>query len=98
MANPGLDESRDAESNRSHQFQNKQENNTKKLIEMQNQLQNYNKNVQSFINIRESNISMFNLIFEADETNMGLINEAILTYYLAKSFRIPKEKFKILTT
>jgi hypothetical protein len=41
---------------------------------------------------------MFNLVFEAEETNISLINDAMLIYYLSKSFRIPKEKFQILTT
>ena len=43
-------------------------------------------------------MSMFTLVFEADETSMALINEAMLTYYLSKTFRIPKEKFRVLTT
>jgi hypothetical protein len=41
---------------------------------------------------------MFTLVFEADETNMSLINESMLTYYLSKTFRIAKEKFRVLTT
>jgi hypothetical protein len=41
---------------------------------------------------------MFTLVFEADETNMSLVNESMLTYYLSKTFRIAKEKFRVLTT
>jgi hypothetical protein len=61
-------------------------------------LANYNKNVTAFINIRESNVSMFNLVFEADETNLNMTNSSMLTFYLAKVFRIPKEKFRVLNT
>jgi hypothetical protein len=41
---------------------------------------------------------MFNLVFEADETNLHMINESMLTFYLSKAFRIPKEKFRVLNT
>jgi len=41
---------------------------------------------------------MFNLVFEADETNLAMINESMLTFCLSKAFRIPKEKFRVLST
>ena len=41
---------------------------------------------------------MFNLVFEADETNLAMINESMLTFYLSKAFRLPKEKFRVLNT
>ena len=58
----------------------------------------YQENVKEFIRIRESTSGTISLVFEASETNLTMINESIISFYLSRIFDLPKEKFKFLQT
>ena len=46
--------------------------------------------------IRESTFGTLSLVFEVDKTNESMINESMLSFYLARIFRLSKEKFRFL--
>ena len=67
------------------------------LNDLEDKLKTYQDNVKEFLNMREQTMGTISLVFEANESNSSMINEAILTYYLSKSFQLPKDKFRILS-
>ena len=68
------------------------------LSALQNKFETYQSNVKEFVRIRESTHGTISLIFEATETNLSMINEPILAFYLSRIFKLPKEKFTFLHT
>ena len=63
---------------------------------MEDKIKVYQENVKEFLNLREQTMGTISLVFEVNESNSSMINEAILMYYLSRSFHLPKDKFRIL--
>jgi len=72
--------------------------NNEALKAVEQKFVNFQSNVSTFVHTRETNRGTFSLVFEANETNSSMINEAILGYYMSKTFSLPKEKFRFLNT
>ena len=58
----------------------------------------FKQNVKEFVRIRETTHGTISLVFEASQTNIHMINDSVLIYYLASIFHLPKDKFKVLQT
>lgn len=69
-----------------------------KLQAMESKFDTYQQNVKEFVRIRESTYGTISLVFEAANTNESMINESILSFYLSRIFRLPKEKLRFLKT
>ncbi len=54
--------------------------------------------MHTYVEIRESNRNTISLVFDPTESNQQMINESILKLYLSKIYRIPVEKFRLLST
>ena len=65
---------------------------------LERRFETYQSNIKEFIRIRESTHGTISLVFEAAQTNTSMINEQMLSFYLSRVFRLPKEKFRFLKT
>lgn len=68
------------------------------LQALERRFETYKSNVKEFVRIRESTHGTISLVFEASKTNIAMINESILVFYLSRIFRLPKSKFRFLKT
>eukprot|EP00347_Sterkiella_histriomuscorum_P013376 403364949 len=59
---------------------------------------NYKENVQSYINLKTSQRNIFGIALESSNSNMSMINESMLKYYLNKCLKLDKNKFRFLST
>lgn len=66
------------------------------LLELQEQFATFQENLEQFVSIRESTHGTISLVFEASDSNLSMVNEQMLGFYLAKVFELPKEKFRFL--
>ena len=66
------------------------------LVELQDKCQRLESNLQEFVSVREQTRGTISLVFEAASANLQMINEQMLSFYLAKVFMISKEKFRFL--
>ena len=57
---------------------------------------NFKENVQTYVNLKVSQRNMFSLTLEITKDNMAMITEAMLKFYLNKSLKIDKDKFRVL--
>ena len=48
--------------------------------------------------IRESNYGTISLVFEVANSNVSMVNESMIAFYLSRIFHLPKEKFRFLKT
>ena len=62
------------------------------------EIQNFKENVQTYVNLKVSQRSMFSITLEITKDNMSMITEAMLKFYLNKSLKIDKDKFRVLYT
>ena len=66
------------------------------LVELQDKCQRLESNLQEFVSVREQTRGTISLVFEAAPAHLQMINEQMLSFYLAKVFMISKEKFRFL--
>ena len=69
-----------------------------KIQALEKQFEIYKSNVQQFVRIRESSHSTISLVFEASQTNLSMVNDSMLLFYLSRIFRLPKDKIRFLQT
>jgi hypothetical protein len=67
-----------------------------KLMKKNEEIVTFKENVSTYVNLKVSQRNMFSLTLEITKDNMAMITEAMLKFYLNKSLKIDKDKFRIL--
>ncbi len=67
-----------------------------KIMKKDEEILNFKENVQTYVNLKVSQRNMFSLTLEITKDNMAMITEAMLKFYLNKSLKIDKDKFRVL--
>ena len=68
------------------------------MSELQARFEAYQTNVSSYIQIKESNKNTISLVFDPNEANPSMLSESILKLYLQKVYRLPQDKFRLLSS
>ena len=69
-----------------------------RIMKKNEEIMNFKENVQTYVNLKVSQRNMFSLTLEITKDNMAMITEAMLKFYLNKSLKIDKDKFRVLKT
>ena len=68
------------------------------MSQLQAKFEAYQTNVSSYIQIKESNKNTISLVFDPNEANPSMLSESILKLYLQKVYRLPQDKFRLLSS
>lgn len=72
--------------------------NKENLQALEKRMEVYKSNVKEFVRIRESTHGTISIVFEAATSNVSMINDSMIGFYLSRIFHLPKEKFRFLKT
>lgn len=72
--------------------------NKQKYESLQLKFETYQRNVATYIEVKESNRNTISIVFDASDSNQSMINESIIKLYLSKVYKLTQDKIQVLST